>query len=82
MLSPPMTPTQPKLPLPSPNTPDTSPVRPEPLPRNPSSGPPPAYTPRPEFVVPGGQRTAGIRVTADGSPRVSESEYVESGDGH
>ena len=63
----------------SPTIPKTPPSRPEPLPREPSSGPPPAYTPRLEFVVPGGQRTAGIRVTADGSPRVAESEYVEVG---
>jgi hypothetical protein len=56
----------------------TLPSRPEPLPRKPS-GPPPAYTPRPEFVVPGEQRTDGIHVTSDGSPRVVELEYVEVG---
>lgn len=52
-------------------TPIPSPFSPESLLREPSDVPPPAYT------LPKG--TTGVRVTADGSPRVAGSEYVKVG---
>jgi hypothetical protein len=64
---------------PSQTTPKMPPSRPELRPCKPSSGPPPAYTPRTEFIVPGGERTVGMCVNADGSPRGAGPEYVEVG---
>lgn len=55
------------------------PSKPELRPYKPSSGLPPSYTPQTEFIVPGGERTVGMHVNADGSPRGAGPEYVEVG---
>ena len=47
--------------------------------RIPPAGPPPAYTPRREDVIPAWRSGPGVRVTAEGSPRVHGVEYVQVG---
>ena len=47
--------------------------------RKPSAGPPPAYTARRENIIPLWRSGPGVSVTAGGSPRIYEAEYVQVG---